>query len=451
MNNQSWMQRDLNVLWHPCSQMKDYAADGLPLIPIKSGQGVWLEDFDGNRYLDAISSWWVNLFGHANPVINQAIKAQLDTLEHVILGGFSHQAAIELAEKLVEITPPNLDKCFYADNGSSAIEIALKMSFHYWRNLGQSQKTQFITLENSYHGETLGALAVGNVALYKETYAPLLMDVISVASPDCFYREAEESWEAYSIRRFAEMERTLAEHADSVCAVIVEPLVQCAGNMRMYHPSYLRLLRQACDKYQVHLIADEIAVGFGRTGTLFACEQAAISPDFICLSKGLTGGYLPLSAVLTSNQVYQAFYDDYQNLTAFLHSHSYTGNALGCRAALATIDLFQSSDVLGHNRQLAALLAKYTAQFHDHPNVAEVRQTGMILAIELVKNKQTREVYPWQQRRGLKVYQYALSQGVLLRPLGNVIYFMPPYIITEAEIKRMTEVAWQGIQYAVQD
>lgn len=451
MNNQSWMQRDLNVLWHPCSQMKDYAADGLPLIPIKSAQGVWLEDFDGNRYLDAISSWWVNLFGHANPAINQAIKAQLDTLEHVILGGFSHQPAIELAERLVEITPPNLDKCFYADNGSSAIEIALKMSFHYWRNLGQGQKTKFITLENSYHGETLGALAVGNVALYKETYAPLLMDVISVASPDCFYREAEESWEAYSIRQFAKMERTLAEHADSVCAVIVEPLVQCAGNMRMYHPSYLRLLRQACDKYQVHLIADEIAVGFGRTGTLFACEQAAMSPDFICLSKGLTGGYLPLSAVLTSNQVYQAFYDDYQNLTAFLHSHSYTGNALGCRAALATIDLFQSSDVLGHNRQLAALLAKYTAQFHDHPNVAEVRQTGMILAIELVKNKQTREAYPWQQRRGLKVYQYALSQGVLLRPLGNVIYFMPPYIITEAEIKRMTEVAWQGIQYAVQD
>ncbi len=451
MNNQSWMQRDLNVLWHPCSQMKDYAADGLPLIPIKSAQGVWLEDFDGNRYLDAISSWWVNLFGHSNPTINQAIKTQLDTLEHVILGGFSHQAAIELAEKLVEITPPNLDKCFYADNGSSAIEIALKMSFHYWRNLGQGQKTKFITLENSYHGETLGALAVGNVALYKETYAPLLMDVISVASPDCFYREAEESWEAYSIRQFAEMERTLAEHADSVCAVIVEPLVQCAGNMRMYHPSYLRLLRQACDQYQVHLIADEIAVGFGRTGTLFACEQAAISPDFICLSKGLTGGYLPLSAVLTSNQVYQAFYDDYQKLTAFLHSHSYTGNALGCRAALATIDLFQSSDVLAHNRQLAALLAKYTAQFHDHPNVAEVRQTGMILAIELVKNKQTREAYPWQQRRGLKVYQYALSQGVLLRPLGNVIYFMPPYIITEAEIKRMTEVAWQGIQYAVQD
>lgn len=448
-NNQTLVQRDLAVLWHPCSQMKDH--EHLPLIPIKSGQGVWLEDFDGNRYLDAISSWWVNLFGHANPIINQALKQQLDTLEHVILGGFTHQAALELAEKLVEITPAGLDKCFYADNGSSAIEIALKMSFHYWRNLGQTRKTRFITLENSYHGETLGALAVGNVALYKETYGPLLMDVITVPGPDCFYRDEGETWEAYSIRRFAEMEQALAQHAESVCAVIIEPLVQCAGNMRMYHPVYLQMLRAACDKYQVHLIADEVAVGFGRTGTLFACEQAAISPDFICLSKGLTGGYLPLSAVLTGNAVYQAFYDDYQNLTAFLHSHSYTGNALGCRAALATIGLFQTQDVLGNNRRLAAEMDKLTERFKEHPHVAEVRRTGMILAIELIKNKQTREPYPWQQRRGLRVYQYALSKGVLLRPLGNVIYFMPPYVINEQEIALMAEVAWQGLQLATQD
>lgn len=449
MNNQTLVNRDLAVLWHPCSQMKDH--EQLPLIPIRSGQGVWLEDFDGNRYLDAISSWWVNLFGHANPLINQAVKAQLDTLEHVILGGFTHQAAVELAEKLVEITPPGLQKCFYADNGSSAIEIALKMSFHYWRNLGQSQKTKFITLENSYHGETLGALAVGNVALYKETYAPLLMDVISVASPDCYNREVGESWRDYSIRRFADMEQTLARHADTVCAVIVEPLVQCAGGMRMYDPVYLTLLREACDKYRVHLIADEIAVGFGRTGTLFACEQANISPDFMCLSKGLTGGYLPLSAVLTTDTVYQAFYDDYQKLTAFLHSHSYTGNALGCRAALATIGLFQSQDVLGNNHRLAVAMGKVSERFKQHPHVAEVRQTGMILAIELVKNRQTREVYPWQQRRGLKVYRYALSKGVLLRPLGNVIYFMPPYVITEQEIEMMAEVAWHGILLATQD
>ncbi|WP_446808738.1 adenosylmethionine--8-amino-7-oxononanoate transaminase [Methylomonas sp. 2BW1-5-20] len=456
MNNQFIVQRDLAVLWHPCSQMKDYGPgaaerDMLPLIPIKSGQGVWLEDFDGNRYLDAISSWWVNLFGHANPIINQALRDQLDTLEHVILGGFTHEAALMLAEKLVEITPSGLDKCFYADNGSSAVEIALKMSFHYWRNLGQTQKTKFITLENSYHGETLGALAVGNVALYKETYAPLLMDVITVPGPDCFYRESGESWEAYSTRRFSEMEQTLVQFADEVCAVIVEPLVQCAGSMRMYHPIYLKLLREACDKYHVHLIADEIAVGFGRTGSLFACEQAAISPDFMCLSKGLTGGYLPLSAVLTSNRVYQAFYDDYQNLTAFLHSHSYTGNALGCRAALATLGIFQQQDVIARNRQLAAAMAKAVERFKDHPNVAEVRQTGMIVAVELVKNKQTREVYPWQQRRGLTVYRYALSRGVLLRPLGNVIYFMPPYVINEQEIQLMADVAWHGIQLAVQD
>jgi len=448
-NNQHIARRDLAVLWHPCTQMKDH--EQLPLIPIKSGQGVWLEDFDGKRYLDAISSWWVNLFGHCNPVINQAVKAQLDTLEHVILGGFTHEAALELAEKLVEITPPNLDKVFYADNGSSAIEVALKMSFHYWRNLGRTQKTKFITLENSYHGETLGALAVGNVALYKETYGPLLMDVITVPGPDCYHREAGESWQAYSVRRFADMQNTLAQHADEVCAVIVEPLVQCAGSMRMYDPVYLKLLREACDKYGVHLIADEIAVGFGRTGTLFACEQASISPDFLCLSKGLTGGYLPLSAVLTSNRVYEAFYDDYQNLTAFLHSHSYTGNALACRAALATIGIFQSQDVLGRNRQLAQTMAKTTERFQEHPNVAEVRQTGMIMAIEMVKDKRTREAYPWQQRRGLKVYQHALSKGVLLRPLGNVIYFMPPYVITEQEIEQMADVAWQGIQRATQD
>jgi adenosylmethionine-8-amino-7-oxononanoate aminotransferase len=449
MNNPSLAQRDLAVLWHPCTQMKDHEQQ--PIIPIKSGQGVWLQDFDGNRYLDAVSSWWVNLFGHANPTINAALKDQLDTLEHVIFAGFTHETGVKLAEKLVEITPAGLDRCFYADNGSAAVEVALKMSFHYWRNLGQTQKTKFITLENSYHGETLGALAVGNVALYKETYAPLLMDVITVPGPDCYYCQSGETWADYSTRRFALMEQALAQHAGTVCAVIIEPLVQCAGNMRMYDPVYLRLLRDACDKYHVHLIADEIAVGFGRTGTLFACEQAAISPDFMCLSKGLTGGYLPLSAVLTTDAIYQAFYDDYQNLTAFLHSHSYTGNALACRAALATIGIFQSHDIIQQNKPLADAMTRAAACFHDHPHVAQVRQTGMILAIELVKNKATREPFAWQERRGLRVYQYALSKGVLLRPLGHVIYFMPPYVITEAEINLMAEVAWQGINTAVRD
>jgi adenosylmethionine-8-amino-7-oxononanoate aminotransferase len=325
------------------------------------------------------------------------------------------------------------------------------MSFHYWRNLGQTQKTKFITLENSYHGETLGALAVGNVSLYKETYAPLLMDVITVPGPDCYNCEPGESWADYSTHRFALMEQTLQKHSETVCAVIIEPLVQCAGNMRMYDPVYLKLLREACDKYDVHLIADEIAVGFGRTGTLFACEQAAISPDFMCLSKGLTGGYLPLSAVLTTHQVYQAFYDDYQKLTAFLHSHSYTGNALACRAGLATLEIFQQHNIIETNKRLIEIMEKAAARFSEHPHIAEVRQTGMILAIEMVKNKQTREPYPWQERRGLKVYQYALSKGVLLRPLGNVIYFMPPYIITGEELLLIAEVAWEGIQRAVKD
>ena len=447
--NHSLAQRDFSVLWHPCTQMQDH--ETFPIIPIKKAQGVWLEDYDGQRYLDAISSWWVNLFGHANTYINAALKDQLDNLEQVIFAGFTHEPAIKLAEKLIEVTPNGLSRCFYADNGSAAVEVALKMSFHYWRNKGRTTKTKFITLENSYHGETLGALAVGNVPLYKETYAPLLMDVISVPSPDCYHRETGESWADYSTRRFALMEQTLQQHTDTVCAVIVEPLVQCAGNMRMYDAVYLTLLREACDKYQVHLIADEIAVGFGRTGTLFACEQANITPDFMCLSKGLTGGYLPLSAVLTTNEVYQAFYDDYVKLSAFLHSHSYTGNALACRAGLATLEIFQQQGIIEKNRQLAKTMAKVAVRFHEHPQVAEVRQTGMILAIELVKNKHTREPYPWQERRGLKVYQYALSKGVLLRPLGNVIYFMPPYIITEEELLLLAEVAWQGIQHAVKD
>ena len=447
--NTPWLQRDLAVLWHPCTQMKDH--ERLPLVPIRSASGVWLEDFDGRRYLDAISSWWVNLFGHSNPRINQALREQLDTLEHVILAGFSHAPAIELAERLTSLAPPGLARCFYADNGSSAVEVALKMSYHYWRNLGRARKTRFVTLSNSYHGETLGALAVGDVALYKETYAPLLMETLTAPSPDAYLREPGESAADCARRRFAEMEAILAERHEEICAVIVEPLVQCAGYMRMYDPVYLELLRRACDRHEVHLIADEIAVGFGRTGTLFACEQAAITPDFMCLSKGLTGGYLPLSATLTTERVYQTFYDDYTTLKAFLHSHSYTGNALACRAALASLDIFEQDEVLRRNRTTAELMASCTADFAAHPHVAEVRQRGMILAIEMVKNKAARIPYPWQERRGLRVYEYALTKGVLLRPLGNVIYFMPPYVISEEQVRHLAAVAYEAIDAATRD
>ncbi len=446
MDNQGLKQRDVSIVWHPCTQMKDH--EQLPMIPIRRGEGVWLEDFDGNRYLDAISSWWVNLFGHANPRIGAAIKTQVDELEHVLLAGFTHEPVVKLSEQLIELTPSGLNHCFYADNGSSAVEVALKMSFHFWKNSGQSQKTRFINLSNSYHGETLGALSVGDVALYKDTYQPLLLDTLTVPSPDCFHREVGETCAQYSERMFSHMEAALERHAAETCAVIVEPLVQCAGNMRMYDPVYLRLLRQACDHYGVHLIADEIAVGFGRTGTMFACEQADISPDFLCLSKGLTGGYLPLSVVLTTDGIFDAFYDEYENLTGFLHSHSYTGNPLGCAAALATLQIFAEDDVVNANQGLAAEMAQATAHLADHPHIAEVRQTGMILAIEMIRNKQGGEPYPWQERRGLRVYRYGLEHGALLRPLGNVTYFMPPYVITADQIRLIARIAEQGIDLA---
>jgi adenosylmethionine-8-amino-7-oxononanoate aminotransferase len=441
--NAAWAARDLAHVWHPCTQMKDH--EELPPIPIRRAQGAWLEDYAGNRYLDAISSWWVNLFGHANPRINAAIRAQLESLEQVILAGFTHEPVIALSEALTAQAPSGLTRCFYADNGSSAVEVAVKMSFHYWRNVGASAKRRFITLSNSYHGETLGALAVGNVALYKEIYQPLLMDVITVPSPDCYERESGESWADCSRRRFADMEAALAQHAHEACAVIVEPLVQAAAGMRMYDPIYLSLLRAACDRHRVHLIADEIAVGFGRTGTMFACEQAGIRPDFMCLSKGLTGGYLPLSAVLTTQEVYAAFYDEYVKLNAFLHSHSFTGNPLACAAANASLALFREQRTLESNRALAAHMGARARTLEDHAHVAEVRQRGMIVAIEMVREKRTRAPYPWNERRGVAVYRHALTRGLLLRPIGNVVYFMPPYVITPEEIDLMVEVAREGI------
>jgi adenosylmethionine-8-amino-7-oxononanoate aminotransferase len=449
MNNRTLADRDLQVVWHPCTQMKDH--ESLPIIPIRRGVGVWLEDYDGNRYIDAISSWWVNLFGHANPRITAAVQRQAAELEHVILAGFTHEPVVRLSERLRALAPAGLDHCFYADSGSAAVEIALKMSFHYWHNSGNRRKTRFINLANSYHGETLGALSVGDVSLYKETYEPLLLPVHTAPSPDCYHRDAGESCEDHARRRFADMESLLARYAEETCAVIVEPLVQCAGNMRMHHPVYLSLLREACDRHNVHLIADEVAVGFGRTGTMFACEQAGVTPDFLCLGKGLTGGYLPLSVCMTTSTIYDAFYDDYASLKGFLHSHSYTGNPLACAAANATLDIFEQDDVIDRNQGLAAHLANALEPLKEHPHVAEVRQTGMIAAMELVRNRETREAFPWEERRGLRVYRHGLENEALLRPLGNVVYFMPPYVITPEQIDQLVRVAADGITAATSD
>ncbi|MDQ7997479.1 MAG: adenosylmethionine--8-amino-7-oxononanoate transaminase [Luteibacter sp.] len=439
--------RDLSVLWHPCTQMHDH--ETLPMVPVVRGEGAWLVGADGKRYLDAVSSWWTNLFGHAEPRIAGALKDQLDRLEHVIFAGFTHEPAVELAEELVRITPKGLDRVFLADNGSAAIEVALKMSFHYWLNQGHGEKTRFIALTGSYHGETLGALSVSDVALYRKTYAPLLLTPELAPSADTFEGEPGETPKEIATRRLGEMRTILERHAHETCAVIVEPLVQCAGGMRMYDPSYLTGLRALCDEFNVHFIADEIAVGFGRTGTLFACEQAVVSPDFMCLSKGLTGGFLPLSAVVTTNDVYQAFYAEYAAGKAFLHSHSYTGNPLACRAATATLKIFRDDPVLERNRVLAAHMAKRIAPLRDHPYVAQVRQTGMIAAIELVADKASRTPFPAADRRGLRVYRHGLENGALLRPLGNIVYFMPPYCITEDEIDFMVDTAIAGIGKAV--
>ncbi|MDZ4813335.1 MAG: adenosylmethionine--8-amino-7-oxononanoate transaminase [Pseudomonadota bacterium] len=439
--------RDLRVLWHPCTQMHDH--ESLPIVPIRSGHGAWLTDMDGNRYLDAISSWWVNLFGHGHPRIANAIRAQLDRLEHVILAGFTHEPAVHLAEGLLQVAPPGLTKVFYADNGSSAIEVALKMSFHAWRNAGVEGKSRFVALSGSYHGETLGALSVTDVPLYRETYAPLLLQPFFVPSPDSYECAPGESAQAYSDRCADALDQLLAQHANEIAAMILEPLVQGAAGMRMYPAGYLKRARAACDRYGVHLIADEIMVGFGRTGTLFACEQAGITPDFLCLSKGITGGFLPLAAVLTTPAVFDAFYAEYQTRRAFLHSHSYTGNPLACAAACEVLKMFAEEDWLARNRSTSSTLAAAIEPLRAHPSVGDVRQTGMIAAVELVRDRATREPFDWRERRGLKVYRHALSRGVLLRPLGNVIYFLPPYCISADEIALMVRVAAEGIEIAV--
>ncbi len=427
--NNKIMKRDLEVIWHPCTQMKDH--ETLPLVPIKSGKGVYLYDFEGNSYIDAVSSWWVNLFGHANEQINNKIKTQLDTLEHVLLAGFTHEPAVELAHKLVHITPQALAKVFYVDNGSSAVEASLKMSYHYHLNRGKC-KPLFLSLTNSYHGETIGALSVGDVALYKETYEPLLIANMQVPVPkDQSVASANEALKV--------LEEVLQEKSHEVAALILEPLVQGAGGMHMYHPRYLVGARELTKKYDVHLIADEIMTGFGRTGKMFACEYADISPDFMTLSKGLTGGYLPLSVVMTTDNVYNAFYCDYNEYKAFLHSHSYTGNPLACSAALATLEIFEQNDILGENEKKRIYIKDKLEIFLDFPNVKEIRQQGMIAAIEL-------KGYEAQERIGLRIYEYALTQGVLLRPLGHIIYFMPPYTIGYDEIDKMIEVAYEGIK-----
>jgi adenosylmethionine-8-amino-7-oxononanoate aminotransferase len=448
----AWRRRDLSVVWHPCTQMREHP-DTLPLVPIARGDGAWLIGHDGKRYLDAVSSWWTNLFGHAEPRIGAAVARQAGQLEHVMLAGFTHEPAVELAEKLLAIAPrqpgrPPLAKVFYADNGSAGVEVALKMAIHYFHNRGETRRTRFVALENGYHGETIGALAVGDIPLYRRVYAPLLAEALFAPSPDAYLAGPHESAEDRARNAADALADLLDQHPGEVCALVLEPRVQCAGGMRMHHPEYLRRVRQLCDANGIFLIADEIAVGFGRTGTMFASEQSGVMPDLLCLSKGLTGGFLPLAAVLTTQATYDAFLDDSRE-RAFLHSHSYTGNPLACAAALATLGIFEEDNTLKRNVSIAQKMAELAAPFGEHPHVADVRQAGMIVAFELTENGNKRTPFPARARIGLRAYRAALARGVVLRPLGDVLYWMPPYCMDDEQLALMAETTRAAIEEAL--
>jgi adenosylmethionine-8-amino-7-oxononanoate aminotransferase len=415
-------ERSRLAVWHPCTQMKHHEA--LPLLPISRAQGVWLYDFEGRRILDAISSWWVNLLGHGHPRINAALHGQIDSLGHVMLAGVTHEPAVELAERLANLAPRGLGHCSFGSDGASAVEIALKMSHQYWRNLGKPEKAGFVALAKGYHGETLGALSVTDIPLYRDCYAPLLRESATVPSPDWRLARPGETQTEYASRCARALELHLERNAAGTAALIVEPLVQCAGGMAMHDPEYLRRAREICDRFEVLLIADEIAVGFGRTGTLFACEQAGIAPDLLCLSKGITGGTLPLSVVMASDGVYEAFYDDRLE-RGFLHSHSYSGNPLACGAALAVLDVLEKDNVLERNRGTAAYLNRRAEAIRSRPEVEHFRSTGMIWAFEV------RGAGPGFAR---DFSRRAIEAGVLLRPLGSTVYWMPPYAIEAEEI-----------------
>ena len=443
-SKEALVRKDLQYIWHPCSQMKDY--EELAPIVIDHAKGVNLYDMDGKRYLDVVSSWWCNLLGHCNPYISKAIKKQLDKLEHVIFANFSHEGAILLCERLMKHLPKGLVKFNFSDNGSASIECALKMSFQYQYQTGHPEKKHFMTLSDGYHGETVGALSVGGLDLYAEIYKPMLMDVFHVEAPDCYRCPYGKCRETCRAECFEKAEKAFELHAKETCAFICEPLLQGSAGMRIYPPIYLQKLREACDRYGVLLIADEIATGFGRTGKFFASEHAEISPDIMCLSKGLTGGYMPMSLTITTQKIYDAFYADYSEGKAFMHSHTYSGNPLGCAAAHAVLDILENEPVVENAAKNAVYLHEHLVKaLGDHKNVGEIRHIGLINAIELVADPPTKKPFESKNRTGYQIYKKALAKGLLLRPLGDVLYFNPPLIISPTEIEEAIVLCKEAI------
>ena len=441
------VKKDIKYIWHPFTQMKDYETES-PII-IDRGKGIYIWDLEGNRYIDAISSWWVNTLGHSHPRLNEVLKKQVDKIEHVLLAGFSHVPAIELAEKLIQITPKQLTKVFYSDNGSTAVEVALKMAYQYCQQIGQTKRKKFIALKNSYHGDTIGAVSVGGVDVYHKIYKPLLFNVFQADSPYCYRCPAGKEKNNCNIECIASVERILEEHSEEIVGIIVEPLVQAAGGMIIYPAEYLKKLKELCDKYGVLLIDDEVAMGFGRTGKMFAFEHAQIVPDLVCLAKGLTAGYLPLSVTLATDEIYQAFYDDYEKLKTFFHGHSFTGNPLAASIAVENLKILEEEKIIESLPPKIETLRKNLEKFKEFDCVGDIRHIGMIGAVEIVKNKETKEPYRFEERIGAKIYKEALKKGAILRPLGSVIYFMPPYAITEEEIEHVVDIGVASVKDAL--
>ena len=440
--NIDWQKEDLKYIWHPCSQMKDY--EELPPIVIEKGQGINLYDINGKEYKDVVSSWWCNLLGHCNPVISKRLKEQADKLEHVIFANFSHKPVIELCMRLQKLLPKGLTKFNFADNGSSAIEMAMKLSFQYFQQTGFSEKKRFMALSDAYHGETIGALSIGACDLYSKIYKPILLDVIRIQAPDCYRCPFNKNRQNCNCECFCDCEKQFEKYGAQTAAILVEPLLQGSAGMKIYPALYLKKLREICDKYNVHLILDEIATGFYRTGKMFACNHANITPDIMCVSKGLTGGYMPMAIAITTDKIYNAFYDEYNTHKAFMHSHTYSGNPLGASCALGVLDILETGEIQKHLAEVTPYFNNLIKEkFLNHKNIGEVRSIGLINAIEIVKNKNTTESFDSKLRTGYQIYKKALKKGVLLRPLGDVIYFNPPLIIDKKDMDYVTNIAFE--------
>lgn len=445
ITKEEWINKDLSYVWHPDTQHKQFEGDFKPVL-IERGEGIYVYDSDGNRYIDAISSWWVNTLGHSNSRLNNALVEQANKIEHVLLANFTHKPAIELAERLVKLAGEPFSKVFYSDDGSTAVEVAIKMAYQYWYQKGQAQKKHFVSMTDSYHGDTLGSVSVGGIDIYKEIFKPLVFETMKVCAPNCYRCPKGYAKENCSFQCLKEVEMLFKRRGFDIAAIIVEPLVQGAAGMRMYPAEYLRCLRKLCDEYNILLIDDEVAMGFGRTGKYFAFEHAGIKPDIFCVAKGITGGYIPLAATITTDKIFKEFYDDFSKLKTFYHGHSFTGNPLACAVAVENLKIFEEENIIENLSPKINKLAFCLNKFRSLKHVGDVRQTGMVAAVELVKNRETKEPFHFSERIGHKVFLEGLKLGAILRPIGNVIYFIPPLIITEEQIEELTNIAFDAIK-----